>query len=46
MHHQDQDGNQDVLHQELHDHLEEVELGDQLPTLGLEEAEWVERSGH
>ena len=41
--HQDQDGNQDEIHQELRDRLEEVELVDQLPTLGLEEAEWVER---
>ena len=44
--HQDQDGNQDEIHQELRDRLEEVELVDQLPTLGLEEAEWVERQGH
>jgi hypothetical protein len=41
--HQGQDGNQDEIHQELRDRLEEVELVDQLPTLGLEEAEWVER---
>ena len=39
--HQDQDGNQDEIHQELRDHLEEAELGDQLQTLGLEEAGWV-----
>jgi hypothetical protein len=44
--HQDQDGNQDELHQELHDRLEEAEWVDQLPTLGPEEAEWVERQGH
>jgi hypothetical protein len=42
-HHQDQDGNQDEIHQELRDRLEEVELVDQLQTLGPEEAEWVER---
>jgi len=41
--HQDQDGNQDEIHQEQRDHLEEEELVDQLPTLALEEAEWVER---
>ena len=43
MRHQVQDGNQDEIHQELRDRLEEVELVDQLPTLALEEAEWVER---
>jgi hypothetical protein len=43
---QDQDGNQDELHQELRDHLEEAEWVDQLPTLGLEEAGWVEHQGH
>jgi hypothetical protein len=42
---QDQDGNQDELHQELRDHLEEVEWVDQWPTLGLEEAGWVEHQG-
>jgi hypothetical protein len=44
--HQDQDGNQDESHQELRDRLEEAESADQLPTLGLEEAEWAERQGH
>jgi hypothetical protein len=44
--HQDQDGNQDEIHQELRDRLEEVELVDQLQTLGPEEAEWVERLEH
>jgi hypothetical protein len=44
--HQDQDGNQGELHQELRDHLEEAEWDDQLQTLGQEEAEWVERQGH
>ena len=44
--HQDQDGNQDVIHQERRDHLEEEELADQLQTLGLEEAEWVEHQEH
>ena len=41
--HQDQGGNQDEIHQELPDHLEEAEWVDQWPTLGLEEAESVER---
>ena len=41
--HQDQDGNQDEIHQEQRDHLEEEELVGQLQTLGPEEAEWVER---
>ena len=44
--HQDQDGNQDEIHQERRDHLEEEELADQLQTLGLEEAEWVEPQEH
>ena len=44
--HQDQDGNQDVIHQERRGHLEEEELADQLQTLGLEEAEWVEHQEH
>jgi hypothetical protein len=44
--HRDQDGSQDERHQELRDHLEEGELVDQLQTLGLEEAEWVERLEH
>ena len=44
--HQGQDGNQDETHQERHDHLEEVEWVDQLPTLGRAEAEWVEHQGH
>ena len=39
--HQDQDGNQDEIHLELHDRLEEAELADQLRTLGQEEAVWV-----
>jgi hypothetical protein len=46
VHHQDQDGNQDVIHQERRDHLEEEELAVQLQTLGLEEAEWVEHQEH
>jgi hypothetical protein len=44
--HRDQDGSQDERHQEQRDHLEEEELVDQLQTLGLEEAEWVERLEH
>lgn len=44
--HQDQDVNQDVIHQERRDHLEEEELAVQLQTLGLEEAEWVEQQEH
>jgi hypothetical protein len=43
--HQDQDGNQDEIHQELHGRLEEAEWVDQLQTLGLEEEEWVEHQG-
>jgi hypothetical protein len=39
---QDQDGNQDELHQEIHGRLEEAEWVDQLPTLGPEEEGWVE----
>ena len=46
MGHQDLGGNRDELHQGLHGHLEEEEWVDQLPTLDLEEAEWVERRVH
>ena len=41
--HQDQDGNQDAIHQELHDRLEEAGWVGLMPTLGLEEAGWVAR---
>ena len=41
MRHQDQDGNQDEIHQELRVRLEEEELADQMTTSGQEEAEWV-----